>query len=53
MGWINYYGRFRPWELIPFVMRINATKHHSAAPRPSGRGAALPDLPLHRGAFAC
>jgi RNA-directed DNA polymerase len=23
-GWINYYGRFRPWELIPFVMRINA-----------------------------
>ncbi|MCX5078639.1 reverse transcriptase domain-containing protein [Streptomyces sp. NBC_00513] len=22
-GWINYYGRFRPWELIPFVMRIN------------------------------
>ena len=23
-GWINYYGRFRPWELIAFVMRINA-----------------------------
>jgi hypothetical protein len=23
-GWINYYGRFRPWELIPFQMRINA-----------------------------
>ncbi|WP_405688320.1 group II intron reverse transcriptase/maturase [Streptomyces sp. NBC_00057] len=23
-GWINYYGRFRPWELIPFGMRINA-----------------------------
>ncbi|QIY68079.1 group II intron reverse transcriptase/maturase [Streptomyces sp. RLB1-33] len=23
-GWINYYGRFRPWELHPFVMRINA-----------------------------
>jgi RNA-directed DNA polymerase len=23
-GWINYYGRFRPWELFPFVMRINA-----------------------------
>ena len=23
-GWINYYGRFRPWELIPFLMRINA-----------------------------
>ncbi|MBT2544844.1 group II intron reverse transcriptase/maturase [Streptomyces sp. ISL-44] len=23
-GWINYYGRFRPWELIPFVTRINA-----------------------------
>lgn len=23
-GWINYYGRFMPWELVPFVMRINA-----------------------------
>ncbi|MFE8950460.1 group II intron maturase-specific domain-containing protein [Streptomyces sp. NPDC007856] len=23
-GWLNYYGRFRPWELIPFTMRINA-----------------------------
>ncbi|WP_405568215.1 group II intron reverse transcriptase/maturase [Streptomyces sp. NBC_01167] len=23
-GWLNYYSRFRPWELIPFVMRINA-----------------------------
>lgn len=23
-GWINYYSRFRPWELIPLVMRINA-----------------------------
>lgn len=23
-GWINYYGRFRPWELHLFVMRINA-----------------------------
>ncbi|WP_338895736.1 group II intron reverse transcriptase/maturase [Streptomyces sp. TG1A-60] len=23
-GWINYYGRFRPWELLPFLMRINA-----------------------------
>ncbi|MFD9355203.1 group II intron reverse transcriptase/maturase [Streptomyces sp. NPDC060031] len=23
-GWINYYGRFRSWELFPFVMRINA-----------------------------
>ncbi|MFJ9847271.1 group II intron reverse transcriptase/maturase [Kitasatospora sp. NPDC101155] len=23
-GWINYYGRFRPWELHPFVMRVNA-----------------------------
>ncbi|MEW2051615.1 group II intron maturase-specific domain-containing protein [Streptomyces sp. NPDC005476] len=23
-GWINYYGRFRPWELFLFVMRINA-----------------------------
>ena len=23
-GWINYYGRFQPWELIPFLMRINA-----------------------------
>ncbi|MFF9323059.1 group II intron maturase-specific domain-containing protein [Streptomyces sp. NPDC014735] len=23
-GWLNYYGRFRPWELHPFVMRINA-----------------------------
>jgi hypothetical protein len=23
-SWINYYGRFRPWELIPFLMRINA-----------------------------
>jgi RNA-directed DNA polymerase len=23
-GWINYYGRFRPWELHPFLMRINA-----------------------------
>ncbi|MES9511766.1 group II intron maturase-specific domain-containing protein [Streptomyces sp. NPDC000609] len=22
-GWINYYGRFRPWEPIPFVTRIN------------------------------
>ncbi|MCX5094063.1 reverse transcriptase domain-containing protein [Streptomyces sp. NBC_00365] len=23
-GWLNYYGRFRPWELRTFVMRINA-----------------------------
>lgn len=23
-GWINYYGRFRLWELNPFLMRINA-----------------------------
>ncbi|WP_329459970.1 group II intron maturase-specific domain-containing protein [Streptomyces sp. NBC_01497] len=23
-GWINYYGRFRPWELNPFLMRINS-----------------------------
>ncbi|MCX4461151.1 hypothetical protein OG585_47245 (plasmid) [Streptomyces sp. NBC_01340] len=23
-GWINYYGRFRPWELYPFLVRINA-----------------------------
>ncbi|WP_405364549.1 group II intron reverse transcriptase/maturase [Kitasatospora sp. NBC_00039] len=23
-GWINYYGRFRPWELISFVTRINS-----------------------------
>ncbi|MEV4868639.1 group II intron reverse transcriptase/maturase [Streptomyces syringium] len=23
-GWINYYGRFRPWEMNPFLMRINA-----------------------------
>ena len=23
-GWINYYGRFRPWELTPFVTRINS-----------------------------
>ncbi|WP_406292962.1 hypothetical protein OG948_01005 [Embleya sp. NBC_00888] len=23
-GWINYFGRFRPWELHPFLMRINA-----------------------------
>ncbi|MFF0067004.1 reverse transcriptase domain-containing protein [Streptomyces sp. NPDC005279] len=23
-GWINYYGRFRPWELLPFLMRIDA-----------------------------
>lgn len=23
-GWLNYYGRFRPWELRSFVMRINA-----------------------------
>ncbi|MFF2464160.1 group II intron maturase-specific domain-containing protein [Streptomyces mirabilis] len=23
-GWINYYGRFRPWELRPFLIRINA-----------------------------
>ncbi|MER5184488.1 group II intron maturase-specific domain-containing protein [Streptomyces sp. NPDC002896] len=23
-GWINYYGRFRPWELTPFLARINA-----------------------------
>ena len=22
-GWVNYYGRFRPWELIPFLARIN------------------------------
>jgi RNA-directed DNA polymerase len=22
-GWINYYGRFRPWELVPFLTRIN------------------------------
>ncbi|MER5214763.1 group II intron maturase-specific domain-containing protein [Streptomyces sp. NPDC002838] len=23
-GWLNYYSRFRPWELIPFSMRISA-----------------------------
>ncbi|MEI5098519.1 group II intron reverse transcriptase/maturase [Streptomyces sp. PmtG] len=23
-GWLNYYGRFRPWELHTFAMRINA-----------------------------
>ncbi|MFB7632352.1 group II intron reverse transcriptase/maturase [Streptomyces sp. NPDC056149] len=23
-GWLNYYGRFRPWELTSFVTRINA-----------------------------
>ncbi|MET9915092.1 group II intron reverse transcriptase/maturase [Streptomyces sp. NPDC006476] len=23
-GWLNYYGRFRPWELRTLVMRINA-----------------------------
>ncbi|MGW0828544.1 group II intron reverse transcriptase/maturase [Streptomyces sp. NPDC002845] len=23
-GWINYFGRFRPWELNPLLMRINA-----------------------------
>ncbi|WP_327577427.1 MULTISPECIES: group II intron reverse transcriptase/maturase [unclassified Streptomyces] len=23
-GWINYYSRFRPWELYPFLARINA-----------------------------
>jgi RNA-directed DNA polymerase len=23
-GWINYYGRFRPWELTSFVTRINS-----------------------------
>ncbi|GAA0921865.1 MULTISPECIES: group II intron reverse transcriptase/maturase [Streptomyces violaceusniger group] len=23
-GWINYYGRFRPWEMYPLLMRINA-----------------------------
>jgi RNA-directed DNA polymerase len=23
-GWLNYYGRFRWWELIPLAMRINA-----------------------------
>ncbi|WP_326601808.1 group II intron reverse transcriptase/maturase [Streptomyces sp. NBC_01800] len=23
-GWINYYGRFRPWELSSFMTRINA-----------------------------
>ncbi|MEU3348269.1 group II intron maturase-specific domain-containing protein [Streptomyces sp. NPDC006700] len=23
-GWLHYYGRFRPWELHSFVMRINA-----------------------------
>ncbi|MFE6548232.1 group II intron reverse transcriptase/maturase [Streptomyces sp. NPDC057746] len=23
-GWLNYYGRFRPWELHSLVMRINA-----------------------------
>lgn len=23
-GWINYYGRFRSWELDPILMRINA-----------------------------
>ncbi|WP_372412444.1 reverse transcriptase domain-containing protein [Streptomyces luteireticuli] len=23
-GWVNYYGRFRPWELHPLLMRINA-----------------------------
>ncbi|MFF1650549.1 group II intron reverse transcriptase/maturase [Streptomyces sp. NPDC058240] len=22
-GWINYYGRFRPWELNPFLARVN------------------------------
>jgi RNA-directed DNA polymerase len=23
-GWINYFGRFRPWELDPLLQRINA-----------------------------
>ncbi|MCX4617177.1 MULTISPECIES: group II intron reverse transcriptase/maturase [Streptomyces] len=23
-GWVNYYGRFRPWELNPVLRRINA-----------------------------
>ena len=23
-GWLNYYGRFRPWELYPLLTRINA-----------------------------
>lgn len=23
-GWMNYYGRFRPWELFPLLQRINA-----------------------------
>lgn len=23
-GWITYYGRFRSWELNPFLSRINA-----------------------------
>ena len=23
-GWLNYYSRFRPWELRTFAMRINA-----------------------------
>ncbi|MEU4245759.1 group II intron reverse transcriptase/maturase [Actinoplanes sp. NPDC026619] len=23
-GWLNYYGRFRPWELTSFVTRINS-----------------------------
>ncbi len=23
-GWINYYGRFRPWELTSFMTRINS-----------------------------
>ncbi|MFD0514223.1 group II intron maturase-specific domain-containing protein [Streptomyces aureus] len=23
-GWVNYYGRFRPWEMNPVLRRINA-----------------------------
>jgi RNA-directed DNA polymerase len=23
-GWLNYYGRFRPWELYPLLTRVNA-----------------------------
>ncbi|MFC8451292.1 group II intron maturase-specific domain-containing protein [Kitasatospora sp. NPDC057223] len=37
-GWLKYYGRFRPWELHSFLMRINAhlvrmirTKHRRLA----------------------
>ncbi|MCX5205836.1 transposase [Streptomyces sp. NBC_00237] len=28
-GWINYYGRFRPWELTPLLTRINCPSPRS------------------------